>query len=211
VANALNAVVSGLTAKGADVAIANIPNVRDMPYFTTVKPYLVDPVTGTPILHPTTHQHIPVIGPSGALSEQDMVLLTAKDSLAAGVGIPPGLPGVTSTGRPLPGNFILDATEQSTIAAKTAEYNNAILQAANTPGCAFVDINAAFSDIAKHGYSVGGVTLAASMVTGGIFSLDGIHPNTIGNGIVANAFIKAINEEFEAEIPLVDLSTLFNK
>ena len=36
------------------------------------------------------------------------------------------------------------------------------------------------------------------------YSLDGVHPNDAGYGIIANLFIEKINETFDMFIPLVD-------
>jgi len=49
-----------------------------------------------------------------------------------------------------------------------------------------------------------GVALNTQFVTGGSFSLDGIHLNPIGNALLANEFIKSINSFFGATIPQVD-------
>ena len=38
----------------------------------------------------------------------------------------------------------------------------------------------------------------------GIFSEDGVHPNSRGYAITANAMIEAINAKFNANIPLAD-------
>src|SRR5690606_29303950 len=39
----------------------------------------------------------------------------------------------------------------------------------------------------------------------GTFSLDGVHPTPLGYGVAANVFLEAINETYDADIPLVDL------
>ena len=58
-----------------------------------------------------------------------------------------------------------------------------------------MDTNARFTEIKQHGYSIGGITLTTSFLTGGIFSYDGVHPSTIGYTIVASEFINAINNQ----------------
>ncbi|NNF06364.1 MAG: hypothetical protein HKN21_06360, partial [Candidatus Eisenbacteria bacterium] len=40
------------------------------------------------------------------------------------------------------------------------------------------------------------------------FSTDGLHPSDVGQALVANEFIKVINDSFGASIPLVDLAEI---
>ena len=47
---------------------------------------------------------------------------------------------------------------------------------------------------------------------GGMFSLDGIHPSNIGHGLIANEFIKTMNQAYGtgiAELPPEVLQILF--
>ena len=46
----------------------------------------------------------------------------------------------------------------------------------------------------------------AAFITGGAFSLDGVHPNGRGYALIANEFIKAINAKFGSTIPYVDVT-----
>jgi hypothetical protein len=46
-----------------------------------------------------------------------------------------------------------------------------------------------------NGYTVGNRKLTTDFL-GGLFSLDGIHPTNTGYAIMANEFIKAINQAF---------------
>ena len=50
----------------------------------------------------------------------------------------------------------------------------------------------------------GGV-LTSDFVTGGAFSLDGVHPTARGYAFVANLAIDAINRKYTANIPMVDI------
>jgi hypothetical protein len=56
----------------------------------------------------------------------------------------------------------------------------------------------------QKGISYDGISLNAQFVTGGAFSLDGIHLNPIGNALLANQFIQAINTTYGSTIPQVD-------
>ena len=54
-----------------------------------------------------------------------------------------------------------------------------------------------------------GIHIDNKYVTGGIFSLDGVHLTPRGNAIVADFFISAINEKYGAKISSVDVN-LYN-
>jgi len=51
------------------------------------------------------------------------------------------------------------------------------------------------------------VPVNAAFITGGVFSLDGVHLTPRGNAIAADEFIKAINDKYGSKIPLLDVST----
>lgn len=198
----LRTILATLSAGGAQLAVANLPNVAAIPFVTTIPPVVVNPATGQPVLGPNG-QPIPLIGPSGPLGSGDRVLLTASGFLAQGIGIPAQLGG---TGQPLPDSAVLSAGEVAAIQARTNAYNAAIAQAASDFGAALVDINAFFEDVRLHGYHAGGnITLTTAFLTGGIFSYDGVHPTPIGYAVAANLFIDAINQRFGGSIPRVDL------
>ncbi|HKI85975.1 MAG TPA: SGNH/GDSL hydrolase family protein [Thermoanaerobaculia bacterium] len=195
------AIVGAIAASGAKLAVANIPNVYDIPFVTTIPPVVVDPSTNQPVM--VNGQPIPLIGPNGPLSPDDHVLLTASSLLAQGIGIPAQLGG---TGQPLPDSAVLSASETATIEARIAAFNQVIANTANNVGAALVDINSMFDNIAQNGDDLGGVEYTADFLTGGLFGYDGVHPTPLGYAVAANAFIRAINKTYSARIPLVDYS-----
>lgn len=187
---------------GAEMVVANIPDVTSIPYVTTVPRVVVNPQTSQPVIGPNG-QPIPLIGPNGPLGAGDFVLLPATALLAQGFGLPPGIPG--SNGQPLPDSAVLSANEVATIRARVTAFNNVIRTVANERNAAFVDINAELTRLATTGVNVGGITYSSAFLTGGIFSYDGVHPNAFGYAYIANLFIQAINDKFGGEIPLVNL------
>lgn len=195
------AIVSAMAAGGVELAIANIPDVATIPFVTTVPPVLINPATNQPVI--INGSPVPLLGPSGPLTAADRVLLPATAALAQGIGIPRAAGG---TGQPLPDNLVLSANEIATIRARIAAFNGVIRTVANEVGAAFVDANAILQQAATGGIHVGGITYTSSFLTGGIFSYDGVHPTAFGYAYVANAFIQAINERYDTEIPLVNLA-----
>jgi hypothetical protein len=106
---------------------------------------------------------------------------------------------------PIPNQYVLTTTEINTIETAITGYNNAIETAANSNNLAFVDVNA-FLNQTKTGFVFDGITFNAAFVTGGAFSLDGIHLTPVGNALLANEFIKSINTKFGSTINQVDVS-----
>lgn len=196
-----NTVVNAITATGAKMVVANIPDVTSIPFVTTIPRFLVNPKTNQLVL--VNGQPVPLIGPDGPLQAGDYVLLTASAELAQGRGIPVGIPG--GTGVPLSDTSVLSAAEVATIKAHVAAYNNTIRTVANAKGLAFVDANATLNDLATNGISIGGIDFSSAFLTGGIFGYDGVHPTAFGYAYIANLFIDAINTQFGGQIPEVDL------
>jgi len=113
---------------------------------------------------------------------------------------------------PVPDVFMLDASEIAIAKAATANFNASILSAANDLGFAFVDINTFFNGIrAKDnlgGTYYGGMKFTTGYISGGLFSLDGVHPTNHAHAIIANEFIKVINAKWGGNIPLVNVASI---
>ena len=128
---------------------------------------------------------------------EHIIMVTPGDSLrCAGWG----------SSKPLAENYTLLDSEVNGINAKVASYNSFIKSQANTKGLAFVDANKIMSEL-ETGLVYDGVTYNAAYVSGGAFSLDGVHPNTRGYAIIANSFIDAINSTYGAKVPKVDVNS----
>jgi lysophospholipase L1-like esterase len=200
-ATAYNTILGAVAQSGAQMAVANIPDVTALAYVNTVPTVLVNPATGQPVLGPDGNP-IPLIGPNGPIAPGEKLTLPAAALLAGGFGIPIQLGG---NGNPLPDDVHLSNAELNAIRARTNAFNAQIAQAAENRGAALVDIHGFFNDIVRNGFGVGGITYTTDFLTGGIFSYDGVHPTPFAYAVVANLFIDAINEQFNDDIPQVDL------
>jgi len=113
---------------------------------------------------------------------------------------------------PFPDAFVLDPDEITTAGTAVAAYNSRIAGVAQNFGFGLVDVNTKFNEFRAGdfvgGTVVNGIKFKTSYITGGLFSLDGVHPSSQAHGIVANEFIKVINSKYGANIPLVDVSTI---
>lgn len=129
--------------------------------------------------------------------KNEYILLSASDSMKVGHG----------TAIPLGNRYVLTAAEYDIVKRHTDAYNTTIrnIVAANSGRMALVDINTIFNDIAKNGYTIPGSSpLKRDFISGGIFSLDGIHPSNKGATLVANEFIKVINAKWHSDIALIN-------
>ena len=97
---------------------------------------------------------------------------------------------------PLEDKWVLLPSEQLEVKTATDNFNGVIQSTVQAAGLAFVDANAFLNDLAGPGLTFGNFTLTADLVLGGAMSLDGVHPNSRGNSVGANAFMRAIDETY---------------
>ncbi|MDC8001878.1 G-D-S-L family lipolytic protein [Aequorivita todarodis] len=106
---------------------------------------------------------------------------------------------------PMQDQWVLIPAEQQSISTAAASYNATIEALAGAKGLAFVDAKTALARVANGGVAYDGGVLTSQFVTGGAFSLDGVHPTPRGYAYTANLIIKAINETYDATIPMVHI------
>jgi hypothetical protein len=126
--------------------------------------------------------------------------------------LPPGIDTTKVFGfdprNPWPDALVLDPGEQATAAAAVSAFNNTIVQVAAAKNAGVVDINGFFAKIKANGLYVQGQKFTADYVSGGLFSLDGVHPSNRGAGVLANEFIKVMNQKFGMSIAPVDIAAI---
>lgn len=137
----------------------------------------------------------------------DLLVLSSSTFIGTTVGGNPTLiNGVTV---PLSDQWVLIPSEQDEISVATDNFNATIFAAASQAGLAFVDTNMLMQQLDAGGFTDGDFTLTSSLVTGGAFSLDGVHPTARGYALIANEFMKAIDatygSNFEASGSTVDI------
>lgn len=188
-----NALATELANTGAKVVVANIPDVTSIPFFTTVGPTLYS--------QGITHIWVERSAGDTILVNvlTNYLTLRATNLLTQGYG--------TSNSKPLPNAVVLDSLEALNVKSIINEYNAIIASIASGKGFALVDANALLSR-AVGGLTVNGIKFNTRYITGGLFSLDGVHPTSRGYAIVANEFINAINAKWGSNIPLINVSTI---
>ena len=228
-AGIMQSILQTLTNAGAKGAVANIPQITSIPFFNTV-PYNpiplsadeaaalsagyeqynqgaqnagVDPITfsegANAMVIEETSAPYSQLGGIRQINENELVLLTIPmDSIkCAGWG----------TQKPVPDEYVLDEQEITAITEAIAGYNQTIAGLADQFGLALVDVKSRMENAAEDGLRFDGVGYSVEFVSGGLFSLDGVHLTGQGYAIVANDFIHAINETYNAEIPTVSVTS----
>jgi lysophospholipase L1-like esterase len=109
---------------------------------------------------------------------------------------------------PWPDALILDPDEIATAKTATDNFNSTIALVASANGFGLVDINSFFNSIAANGIVENGVGFSTAFFVGGLFGLDGVHPTSRGQAIIANEFLKVINNKFGASYPLIDVASI---
>lgn len=207
-----DSVVKVLTAGGAKGVLINIPDLTAIPFFTTIPAkglvltatqaaQLTAAYAGTGISFAEGANNfiiqdpaVPVIG-LRKIKDNELLLLTIpQDSLKCG--------GWGSI-KPIPKQYVLDENEIKAVQSATLAFNAFILQEAQNHGLAYVDMNSYIKTLVA-GIKFNGVDFTTTFVTGGAFSLDGVHLTPRGYALAANEIIRNINMHYGTRIPTAD-------
>lgn len=210
--NALDTIVSQLTSRGAKGAIANLPDITDIPYFTTI-PYnglvLTDPAQVSGLNAAYAKYGITFSLGQNAFVIQDITGLPRKikSTEYLVLGLPQDSIKCKGWGSLalIPHTYVLDENEIQKIKNATNDYNNTIAKLASDYKLALVDMNKNLREL-NSGIQYNGINFNGQFVSGGAFSLDGVHLNPRGYALVANYYIRAINTTYGAKIPSVDVT-----
>jgi hypothetical protein len=145
------------------------------------------------------------IGVSSAtsLTPKGFGLITTMDVSVAGTVVLPA--GTIFTSYPLDNSDVLEPSEQAAAKAAVVEFNSIITKVAADNQLALFDANAFLANV-KGGILIDGVTVNSNYISGGAFSLDGVHLTPRGNAMAANGFIEAINAKYNSNIAKLTVS-----
>jgi hypothetical protein len=122
----------------------------------------------------------------------------------------PGTFGIWGLSEPLTDQYVIVPAEKEAINAARTSFNAAVAAAVSGSGdrLALADVDAAFNAFVNaKGAIYDNVFITPNInPPTGIYSEDGVHPNSRGYAFLANVFISAINTKFGATVPLVNLS-----
>lgn len=206
----------------AGIVVGNLPaNFASAPLTARLPGILLNPTNSQPVIiggAPVPLIFDPGDGNIQPLPAGSIVLLSALPRLQQGVGIPPNFKTIPPfsalplVGTPLTDSETITPAEQAQFATAIGAYNAAITAAASSHNVALADIKSLFDRWAASSTTpivIGPFAFTNTFATGGLFSLDGVHPSDLGYILFANEYIKAINASYDTEIPLAGITQLF--
>lgn len=241
-------ILTTLTLGGAKGVVANLPNVTDAPYFTTVphNPIPMDAATAAATNGGYVNYNVGLVLSEGGgaisaeermartinfgvganaviIEDEDLTDLTAlglpsirqatmadlvvlpASSFIGTLADPSNPASVNGVGVALADKWVLTPEEQTAIANATTAFNATIGMMAEQFDVGFFDANALLSIVGSEGLNIGGsATITDDFVSGGAFSLDGVHPSPRGYAAIANAVIDVINTKYGSNLPKVN-------
>lgn len=100
-----------------------------------------------------------------------------------------------------------DVMDQAEAVASSPDYyNQEVVKVAKKFGLALVDLQAIYKQIHQGSYVAEGGLRIDGSPKGNFFSSDGTYPTAIGQAVIANEVIKAINTTYHSRIPLINVS-----
>ncbi|MEO5569979.1 MAG: SGNH/GDSL hydrolase family protein, partial [Bacteroidia bacterium] len=219
----IETMIKTLTANKAKGAMANIPQILDFPYFTTV-PYngvLLTSVEAADINAILSHTNSNIqfhegnnpfviddsTAPNGKrfiTSEEFILLNVPLDSIKCfHYGTYDLQAGKLIS---IPDQYVITEAEAHLIRQRIIDFNAKIKEEALANDLAYVDMYDVFRQI-DVGIKFNNVTFSFEYLHGGTFSLDGVHLTAKGNAFVANEFVKAINAQYGADFRETDINS----
>ncbi|MCZ4222034.1 G-D-S-L family lipolytic protein [Pedobacter rhodius] len=197
--------VNALTAGGQKGVVGTIPDVTAIPYFNTVTvaallnaAKAINPAAAAIYIQTGT-------GTVRAATAEDLIRLPFQSAGLFGVPNASGLPYGLHPLNPIANNWVLDKDEIIKVKDYVVSYNSTIKSLADSKGLAIADTYSYLNQV-KTGLVIQGVGINSAFITGGAFSLDGVHLTPRGNAVIANVFIDAINGKYGSNIPTVDIT-----
>ena len=195
------AILDALTATGATIVTANIPDVTEVGYFEPITQVATE--AGLPL---STVTSMLGVGAQDYLrlsaQTQAQKILTGQASGPLGV-CPTPVPGLGASEIPC----VLTASDAAMLRGRVAGYNAAIASEAAAHDAVLVDIYSLVNTLHSQGIDIDGQQLTTGFL-GGLFSFDGFHPTNTGYAVIANRFIDTMNQQLKTQIPDVSLSSI---
>ena len=221
---AVDLILQQMTAGGAKGAIANVPDITSIPYFTFMNTQLQ-----YNFLALTEQAQVDALNQGYAELNEVIKSLGSTDTLAFSLGQNPfviidkSLPwGIRQMNEndlfllslptdsvqnygygsqiPIPDDYVLTTNEQTDIQTAIDAYNVTLANLATAYDLAYVDIREKLMQAATGGIEYDGINFTSEFISGNAFSLDGVHLTAQGYAMTANFFIDAINNKYGSQI-----------
>ena len=198
--------IAKLTANGQKGVVATIPDVTTIPYFTTVtRKALLDAASAASGQAVTNLFIATKTAPSRPATDNDLFVLPFSSSGLLGNTTGSPAPYGLHPNRPIEDKYVLDEAEVSEVRNHVTKLNEIIWDIAHSKNLAVADANNFLSKL-KTGILYNGFGISSAYITGNAFSLDGIHLTPIGNAVMANLMIEAINSKYGTKLEKIDAS-----
>jgi GDSL-like Lipase/Acylhydrolase len=192
--DSIDVIVNTLLTSAKQGVIINVPQITGAAFFTFMPTkdmpaktdcYIVDETNAVRLMH-----------------ADEMILLTVpQDSVIChGMG--------KTAAYPIPKKYTMTTAQIAQATTAIDAYNVHIKSLADANNLAFFDMNG-FTKANQSGSKYNGMDMNGTFVTGGIFSLDGLHLTARGYAAVANEIIKVINTKYNSTIPGTDLTKIY--
>jgi lysophospholipase L1-like esterase len=132
----------------------------------------------------------------------DLLVLPSRSIIGTAVGGNPAQ--INGVSVPLVDKWVLSSDEVAEVKAATDAYNVVIQAAATANNLAFVDAKAVMDQLSTTGLNFNTYNMTSTYVTGGSFSLDGVHPSARGYALITNLFVDAINAKYGSTLKKKD-------
>jgi hypothetical protein len=189
------------TMTSADIVLMTVIDVSEIPFATTIPPFVEVPGLGV----------VGLVGENGPLTPDTRLTSLASDLIAQGWGLPlPGSPPLPedlnlATGDP---GVILRPDEIATIKAQVAALNEVIRDVASQFGLEVFDAAGVIERGTTEGYTFGAITLTSDFLTGGLVGYDAIHKQQLGHAIFAMEVIDFLNAELNAGVDQLNMADI---
>ncbi len=102
---------------------------------------------------------------------------------------------------------VVNAATQTAVESNLTALNAGITAAAKNSGAVVFDLQALMHQFRQNGITVGSQTLTADYL-GGIYSLDGYYPGSLGQAVIANQMLSLLNTTYKRNFPMLDLVSI---
>ncbi len=203
-----NTTIAKLIKTGAKGAVATIPDLTNLAFFhvITVNALLTTAQKVSPAF---TTLYIQALDgnenyTTRAATNADLIMLTFNTAQLGATVNGAALYGL-SPANPLLSKEVLDVNEGAKVKDYINSYNTTIRTVAAANNLPVFDSYAVFNQL-RNGITQDGVSINTNFISGGFFSLDGVHFTPRGNAFVADEIIQVINAKYGSTLPLLDIS-----
>ena len=200
----------------AGAVLANIPSLNSIPFFTSITwnglMLNAAQVTELNSLYAIVDPSISFVVGSNPYIVADAAEQTGRRKIRNGEYILLSTPRDSmvcnkwGTLVPIPEKYVLDLNEVLLIDNAVNGYNSIITSVAATRNYALADMNALFKSLNK-GILFNGVNYTTKYLKESSFSTDGFYLNQGGYAILANEFLRVINNKYSSNLPLIDANS----